>query len=79
MSLLRKIKRKRMLQSRKIFMKEFKKKMKHFKKQVKCSMCDRAPRPGEDIDQWRIDQESDNIDLICTDCYSPTQEVTEDD
>lgn len=78
MGLLRKIKRKRMLQSRKIFMKEFKKKMRHFKKQVKCSMCGSPPRPGEDIDQWRIEQESNNIDLICTECYTIGKEIEND-
>lgn len=69
MSFARKLKRKQMNQARKNFMKEFKKTMKKFKKLVRCSSCDREPYPGENIDQWRIDKESENIDLTCTDCF----------
>jgi len=43
--------------------------MRDFKKQVVCSACGRAPATGEEIDNWHIDQESNNIDLICTECY----------
>ena len=55
-------------------MKHFKKSMKNFKKQVKCSVCDRYPEQGENIDNWRINQESNNIDLVCTRCYDPDEE-----
>tara|TARA_B100000902_G_C26858542_1_gene691864 strand:- start:185 stop:421 length:237 start_codon:yes stop_codon:yes gene_type:complete len=65
----RKLKRKQIVAARKQFMKDFKKSMKQFKKQVKCSTCSRPPHQGENIDNWHIDQESNNIDLICTDCY----------
>lgn len=51
-------------------MKDFKSSMSKFKKQVACSKCGRTPRPGEKIDDWHIDKFSDNIDLICTDCYN---------
>ena len=66
----RKIKRKQFLAARKQFMKDFKTSMSNFKKQVVCSACGRAPREGEKIDDWHIDKYSDNIDLICTDCYN---------
>ena len=68
------MKRKQLVVARKKFMKDFKKSMKHFKKQVKCSSCGRDPYPGENIDNWHIDQESENINLICTECYNLTQE-----
>ena len=72
----RKIKRKRLALARKQFMKHFKDSMQHFKKSVKCSHCDRPPREGENIDNWRINKNSENIDLICTECY--TIEESED-
>lgn len=69
-SFARKLKRKNLVLARKQFMRDFKKSMKKFKKQVKCSVCGRPPLQGENIDDWRIDQESNNIDLICTDCFN---------
>ena len=51
-------------------MKDFKKAMASFKLQVKCSECDRYPLEGENIDDWKINKMSENIDLICTDCYT---------
>lgn len=77
-SFARKIKRKQLAVAKKKFMKDFKNAMKNFKKQVKCSVCDRAPRPGENIDNWHIDQESNNIDLICTECHAQSQEQQND-
>ena len=71
-SFARKLKRKKFVTARKQFMKHFKDTMKNFKKQVKCSTCGRQPHPGENIDDWHIDKESSNIDLICTDCYPST-------
>ena len=68
-SFARKIKRKQFVTARKQFMKHFKKSMKHFKTQVVCSVCGRPPHQGENIDNWHIDQESNNINLICTECY----------
>ena len=68
MNQARKIRRKRQNKMRKLFMKDFKKKMREFKKQVKCSKCDYHPLPGENIDDWHIDQESNNIDLVCPAC-----------
>ena len=75
-SFSRKIKRKKMAAARKQFMKHFKSSMQHFKKSVKCSLCGRPPREGENIDNWRINKNSENIDLICTECY--TIEESED-
>ncbi len=69
-SFTRKIKRKQFVAARKKFMKDFKSSMRNFKKQVVCSKCARPPREGEKIDDWHIDKYSDNIDLICTDCYT---------
>ena len=63
---LRKIRRKQQKQ----FMKDFKKSMKNFKLQVKCSVCGVRPEEGQKIDDWRIDKDSNGIDLICTECYS---------
>lgn len=77
-SFKRKIKRKQINSARKQFMKDFKKSMASFKKQVVCATCQRAPYPGENIDQWRINQESNNIDLICPECF-PEQVEAEDD
>ncbi len=77
-SFTRKIKRKQFVAARKRFMKDFKSSMRNFKKQVVCSKCDRGPRDGEKIDDWHIDKYSDNIDLICTDCYVPEEEADED-
>jgi len=76
-SFARKLKRKQFVAARKQFMKHYKQSMKHFKMQVKCSACARPPYEGENIDNWHIDQESNNIDLICTDCYTPPVENPE--
>ena len=56
--------------AKKQFMKDFKSQMLNFKKQVKCSKCDRPPEKGENIDQWHINKESENIDLVCTECLT---------
>ena len=77
-SFTRKIKRKQFVAARKKFMKDFKTQMLNFKKQVKCSSCGRPPREGENIDQWHINKESENIDLICTECYVPPNVETSD-
>tara|TARA_R100001443_G_C3295253_1_gene163852 strand:+ start:423 stop:680 length:258 start_codon:yes stop_codon:yes gene_type:complete len=79
-SFARKVKRKQFVAARKKFMKDFKSSMNNFKKQVVCSKCTRAPREGEKIDDWHIDKYSDNIDLICTDCYTveESEEINED-
>ena len=68
-SFTRKIKRKKFVAARKQFMKHFKETMMNFKKQVKCSNCGREPIQGENIDNWHINQQSENIDLICPECY----------
>tara|TARA_B100001250_G_C19692582_1_gene741005 strand:+ start:444 stop:677 length:234 start_codon:yes stop_codon:yes gene_type:complete len=67
-SFARKLKRKKTVAMRKRFMKDFKKQMREFKLQVKCSKCDRPPDKGENIDDWRINKESENIDLVCLSC-----------
>lgn len=79
-SFTRKVKRKQFVAARKQFMKDFKSSMRNFKKQVVCSKCGRGPREGEKIDDWHIDKYSDNIDLICTDCYTieESEETNED-
>ena len=79
-SFTRKIKRRQFVSARKQFMKDFKSSMRNFKKQVVCSKCARAPREGEKNDDWHIDKYSDNIDLICTDCYTveESEETNED-
>ena len=69
-SFTRKVKRRQLVSARKKFMKDLKSSMLSFKKQVVCSKCGRAPREGEKIDNWHIDKYSDNIDLICTECYT---------
>ena len=70
---------KRKLQRKKTnaFFKEFKKTMKKFKTMVRCTACDREPNPGENIDSWYINQQSQNINLICPECH--TQGVMSDD
>jgi hypothetical protein len=75
-SVTRKIKRRQFLAARKKFMKDFKTSMENFKNQVKCSVCGRLPREKEKIDNWHINKYSENIDLICTDCYN--KEESED-
>ena len=78
-SFARKIKRKQFVQARKQFMKDFKTQMATFKKQVKCSTCDRPPAEGENIDDWRVNKHSENIDLVCTSCYNKeeSEEINE--
>tara|TARA_Y100001938_G_scaffold149400_1_gene236061 strand:- start:2261 stop:2497 length:237 start_codon:yes stop_codon:yes gene_type:complete len=66
---IRKLKRRQLVTARKKFMKDFKASMSKFKKQVICTSCSRPPHPGENIDNWRINKSSENIDLICTECY----------
>ena len=78
-SFSRKLKRKRVVSAKKQFMKEFNKTMKKFKKLVKCSLCQREPREGENIDKWRLNQKSENIDLICPECYSENQGEKDDE
>ena len=73
-SFARKLKRKNFVSARKKFMKDFKNSMRHFKKQVKCTVCGRSPYPGENIDDWHLNKESENIDLICTECYDANRE-----
>ena len=60
----------------KLFMKHFKKTMSEFRRQVSCSECGYHPKKGENIDDWHINKESENIDLICTSCY--TEEESEE-
>jgi|TARA_Y100000289_G_scaffold65998_1_gene81006 hypothetical protein len=71
MKFSRKFKRKKLLSHKKIFMKEFRRSMKEFKAKVVCSQCGRPPHEGEKIDNWGIKQESENLDLLCLDCYVP--------
>ena len=75
----RRLKRRQMVTARKEFMKHFKKTMKQFKKQVVCSVCSRAPREMENIDNWHIDKNSENINLICVECHSERQSEAIDD
>mgnify|MGYP005698245895 FL=1 len=79
MGIARKLKRKSMVVGRKQFMKDFKKAMANFKLQVKCSECGRYPREGESIDEWQINKNSENIDLICTDCYTVEESQGDED
>ena len=79
MGFARKLKRKNMVVHRKQFMKDFKKAMANFKLQVKCSECDRYPAQGENIDDWKINKNSENIDLVCTDCYTVEESQGDED
>lgn len=63
-----------MRKQQKAFMKEFKKRMKHFKKLVVCSSCGTAPKEGQNIDDWKINQKSENLDLLCTECFGTEEE-----
>jgi len=72
MGLKRKLERKQMTS----FFKQFKKRMKQFKSMVRCTVCERPPAPGENIDSWRIKQQSENIDLVCVDCHESEKEKT---
>lgn len=74
MGLARKIRRRQMNAARKQFFKDFKRKMQEFKLMVACSSCGRRPEPGEDIDNWKINQHSEEIDLLCTDCFGTEEE-----
>ena len=69
MGFARKIKRKQLIAARKQFFKDFKRKMNEFKLMVACNACGRRPEQGENIDDWKINKESENIDLLCTDCF----------
>ena len=79
MGFARKLKRRSMVVGRKQFMKDFKKAMANFKLQVKCSECDRYPAQGENIDDWKINKMSENIDLVCTDCYTVEESQGDED
>ena len=79
MGFARKLKRKTMVVQRKQFMKDFKKAMANFKLQVKCSECGRYPAQGENIDDWQINKNSENIDLVCTDCYTVEESQGDED
>lgn len=79
MGFARKLKRKTMVVQRKQFMKDFKKAMANFKLQVKCSACGRYPNEGENIDDWQINKNSENIDLVCTDCYTVEESQGDED
>ncbi len=79
MGFARKLKRKTMVGQRKQFMRDFKKAMSNFKLQVKCSECGRYPREGENIDDWKINKNSENIDLVCTDCYTVEESQGDED
>ena len=79
MGFARKLKRRSMVVGRKQFMKDFKKAMANFKLQVKCSACGRYPREGENIDNWQINKNSENIDLVCTDCYTVEESQGDED
>jgi|TARA_R110000851_G_scaffold10021_3_gene36669 hypothetical protein len=70
MGLDRKIARKQ----QKTFMKDFKKSMQQFKKIVACSSCGRAPEEGQNIDDWKINQNSASIELLCTDCFGTEED-----
>ena len=74
MGFARKLKRKQMNLARKRFMKEFKEKMRNFKLMVACSSCGRRPEQGENIDDWKINKNSEEIDLLCTDCFGDEEE-----
>ncbi len=69
MSFARKLRRS---QSKK-FKKDYKKTMSKWKKSVRCGVCGREPYEGEKIDNWRIKQESANIDLVCESCHMEQQ------
>jgi len=75
----RKVRRKQ----NKYFMKEFKKSMKKFKEMVKCSSCGKEPKPGENIDDWHINKNSEKIDLMCVECNTlhgaPKEEQSSED
>ena len=78
MGFARKIRRKQLNAARKRFFKDFKRKMNEFKLMVACNACGRRPEQGENIDDWKINKESENIDLLCTDCFE-NEEVWNDE
>jgi hypothetical protein len=79
MGFARKIKRRQLALQKKMFLKEFKRTMRKFKKLVRCSVCDREPIEGENIDNWHIDKNSENIDLICESCIDSPEEAIQDE
>ena len=78
MGFARKSRRKQLNAARKQFFKDFKRKMNEFKLMVACNACGRRPEQGENIDDWKINKESENIDLLCTDCFE-NEEVWNDE
>ena len=48
--------------------------MKQFKRLVACSACGYAPEQGEKIDDWKINQKSENIDLLCPSCFGTEED-----
>ena len=78
MGFARKVKRKQLNAARKQFMKDFKSQMKKFKTLVACSACGRRPEEGENIDNWKINKQSEDIDLLCPNCFD-SEEVWENE
>tara|TARA_B100000700_G_scaffold317974_3_gene410285 strand:+ start:582 stop:821 length:240 start_codon:yes stop_codon:yes gene_type:complete len=74
MGFARKLRRRQLVAARKQFFKDFKQKMQEFKMMVACSSCGRQPNEGENIDNWKINQQSENIDLLCLDCFGDEED-----
>lgn len=74
MGFARKLRRRQLVAARKQFFKDFKQKMQEFKMMVACSSCGRRPYEGENIDNWKINQQSENIDLLCPDCFGDEED-----
>tara|TARA_Y100000114_G_scaffold156240_1_gene182792 strand:- start:2106 stop:2351 length:246 start_codon:yes stop_codon:yes gene_type:complete len=66
--LQRKLKRKKVLSSKKDFVKKFKKTMEEFKNNVKCSVCGKRPEEGKTIDNWMLKRYNTGIKLACESC-----------
>tara|TARA_B100000427_G_C15039340_1_gene390472 strand:- start:147 stop:368 length:222 start_codon:yes stop_codon:yes gene_type:complete len=71
--MLKKIKRKKEV----AFKKQLRKSMKKFKSMVKCASCGAVPAPGENIDQWTIQQKDEKITLTCDSCSAASGETND--
>ena len=72
-------KRKMVRNSKNKFMKKMKSTMKSILSGVHCSVCERPPREGEKIDNWRMLRTENSMILTCPECHQKKQEELENE
>ena len=72
-------KRKVLRKSKNKFMKKMKSTMKSILNSVHCSVCERAPRKEEKIDNWRLIRTDNSMILTCVECHQKEQEEVQNE